>query len=86
MENNKNKEELQSRREFFKSAAKAALPVIGAVVLANAPAFNAVAAESSVCPCSGTCKGSCHYSCDTGCQSTCIGGCKTNCKGGNYGH
>ena len=36
MENNK-KEDLQSRREFFKSAAKAAIPVIGAVVLLSLP-------------------------------------------------
>lgn len=30
-------EELQSRREFFKKAAKGALPILGAVVLASAP-------------------------------------------------
>lgn len=35
MEKNKNNEELQSRREFFKKAAKSALPILGAVVLAS---------------------------------------------------
>ena len=32
---NKNQEELQSRREFFKSAAKAALPVLAIAVLGS---------------------------------------------------
>ena len=82
---NKKKEELQSRREFFKSAAKAALPVLGAVVLANVPTLNSVASETSATGCN-VCSGSCYMGCDTGCKSTCIGGCNKNCKGGNYGH
>lgn len=36
MEKNKN-EELQSRRDFFKKAAKGVLPILGAVVLSGAP-------------------------------------------------
>ncbi len=31
----KKNEKLQSRREFFKKAAKGALPILGAIVLAN---------------------------------------------------
>lgn len=46
MEKNKQNEELQSRREFFKKAAKSALPILGAVVLASAPGI-ANAAESA---------------------------------------
>lgn len=72
--------ELQSRRAFFKNAAKAALPVLGAVVLSQLPVDAMATSGCSVC------SNSCRYGCDTGCQSTCIGGCKTNCKGGNYGH
>ena len=34
---NKKKDELQNRREFFKKAAKGALPILGAIVLANVP-------------------------------------------------
>ena len=34
---NKKKDELQNRREFFKRAAKGALPILGAIVLANVP-------------------------------------------------
>ena len=42
MEKNKQNEELQSRREFFKKAAKSALPILGAVVLASAPGIATV--------------------------------------------
>lgn len=83
--NNKN-EELQSRREFFKKAAKGALPILGAVVLAGAPAI-VKAAESSDpmgyarygC---GICTNSCTGDCKGGCRYTCSGGCKHYaCKG-----
>ena len=37
MEKNEKNEELQNRREFFKKAAKSALPILGAIVLAGAP-------------------------------------------------
>lgn len=33
MEEKNKREEIQSRREFFKKAAKAALPVVGAILL-----------------------------------------------------
>ena len=39
-ENKKNqKEEIQSRREFFKNAAKGVLPILGAMLLAGSPAI-----------------------------------------------
>ena len=75
MENNKN-EELQSRREFFKKAAKAALPVVGAVVLASLPTAKAEAQYGWGC--TSACKGSCSGKCTscTGCYGSCQGGCK----------
>lgn len=69
-----NNEELQSRREFFKKAAKATLPMIAAVALANAPAI--VNAECDYCTCAGNCKGAC----SGGCSTTCYKGCSTSCK------
>lgn len=36
-EKNEKNEELQSRREFFKKAAKGALPILGAILLSGAP-------------------------------------------------
>ena len=72
MKTNKN-EELQSRREFFKSAVKAALPVVGAIVLSHVPNF-AKASEMG-------CNGSCYHSCYSGCNMTCLGACKGGCQG-----
>lgn len=83
MEKNKKNEELQSRREFFKKAAKGALPILGAIVLANAPAI-VKAAEAT--------PSGCHYGCSavcstSACQGTCSGSCRFTCSGGckNYG-
>lgn len=77
-----NNEELQSRREFFKKAAKATLPVIAAVALASAPSIVNAAETNMSCDscvgscsgCSSTCTGSCSCGC-TGCRSTCSGSC-----------
>ena len=85
MDKNKN-EELQSRREFFKSAAKAALPVLGAVLISSIPVLKAEATTNcydggclDVCSndCSTSCKGECRY----GCQGSCYGGCQGSCSG-----
>lgn len=83
MEKNKKKEELQNRREFFKKAAKGALPILGAIVFANAPAImNATEGDPM----------GCHYGCthvcsSSACQGTCSGGCRFTCSGTchNYG-
>lgn len=73
MKKNERNEELQSRREFFKKAAKGALPILGAMVLANAPVI-ANAAETSSTTCAG-----CNNRCMNFCTTTCHGGCKTHC-------
>lgn len=87
-------EELQSRREFFKEAAKKALPLLGAIALASSPIV-AKAAEkepmscNSACSvgcgsnCSGYCDGTCTSTCGrlcNGCQTSCQGGCLRNCN------
>ena len=84
MENKKERnEEIQSRREFFKKAAKGALPILGAVILASSPIISkAVENEPMGCynscltSCSGTCSGGC-----MGCKGTCTGGCEGICGG-----
>lgn len=91
MKNKKNNEELQSRREFFKKAAKGALPIIAATVLASAPAIVKAAEPPMDCNygcssgclyyCSGGCSGTCEGSCSFGCSSTCSGFCSGACKG-----
>ncbi len=71
-------EELQSRREFFKKAAKSALPILGAVVLAGAPAI-VKATEDVPMGCRATCSGSCYGSCRGACMSSCMGSCTGSC-------
>ena len=83
MKKNGTNEELQSRREFFKKAAKGALPILGAIVLANAPAIANAAEEAPM-----GCKYGCTAVCSTSaCQGTCSGGCRFTCTHGcgNYG-
>ena len=70
MVKNEKNEELQSRREFFKKAAKGALPILGAVVLASAPGL-ANAAESAV---EMGCSTNCNVRC-SGCGTACFKGC-----------
>ena len=78
-------EEIQTRREFFKKAAKSALPVLGAAILSSVPFADAAAQFSCGCGyncsggCSGTCSGNCGFGCDGTCKSGC-GGCKGVCQ------
>lgn len=71
MKSNKN-EELKSRRDFFKKAAKSALPILGAVVLASSPLVSKAAETAMGC-------GFCQYSC-TACVGGCMDNCARNCK------
>ena len=83
MEENKNREEeLQSRREFFKKAAKAALPILGAVVLSGAPQILNAATTPNGCSygCMGSCYSKCANSCASLCTTGCTGSCQTGCK------
>lgn len=88
----KKNEELQSRREFFKNAAKKALPFVAALALASNPII-AKAAETealgckdggcftSCTGCFSSCTGTCKYSCTGSCKDYCQGTCKGACKG-----
>lgn len=82
-EKNQN-EELQSRREFFKVAAKKALPLIGAIALASSPVLvKAAESERMGCgmgfDCTYTCQGSCKDGCKGDCKGSCKYGCNTRC-------
>lgn len=84
MKSNKN-EELKSRRDFFKKAAKSALPILGAVVLASSPLVSKAAVAMGCdytckASCQGDCYGSCRYYCKTTCSGTCSGSCKSGCQ------
>ena len=73
MEKNKKNEELQSRREFFKKAAKGALPILGAAILASNPIITKAAEETL--DCNGSCSWGCGRVCSTGCSNSCSGSC-----------
>ncbi len=72
MKKNKNNEELQSRREFFKKAAKGALPIIAAVALSGMPSVIKATEDPSM---------GCDFGCDTGCSSSCYTTCRMMCSG-----
>lgn len=78
MKKNEKNEELHSRREFFKKAAKGALPILGLAIMANVPMISN-ASESEYCTCAGDCKGACSGSCVSTCRATCGNTCKGTC-------
>ena len=81
MKQEKRMEELQSRREFFKKAAKGVLPIVAAVTLAGIPSLS-IASDKTPSGCD-YCEGTCHNGCEdrcTGCDG-CKGGCDGTCKG-----
>lgn len=83
MKSNKN-EELKSRRDFFKKAAKSALPIIGAIVLSS-PLSKAMATTDPAEGCQWGCSGSCWSSCQSTCRGACATGCTGTCTGGCKG-
>lgn len=83
MKKSKNNEELQSRRQFFKKAAKGILPIIGAIALGSVSVFtHASSHEGNV---ETGCSGYCSYGCSRGCDGECRGGCQYTCRGGCQG-
>lgn len=82
MKKNKKNEELQSRRAFFKKAAKGALPILAAAVLAGAPSI-LKAAEKTPSGCNYGCSYSCYQrcanNCDNSCRNSCAGRCAQGC-------
>ena len=79
MKKNEKNEGLQSRREFFKKAAKGALPILGLAIMATVPMISN-AAESEYCTCAGDCKGACSGGCSTTCYNQCYSTCKNGCQ------
>lgn len=83
MKKQNNKKEIQSRRKFFKDAAKKGLPLIAAAVLASTPIITN-ATESMVCEnsCYGSCSSGCgSHNCKGYCKGTCQGTCEGSCGG-----
>lgn len=83
MDENKKNKSIQSRREFFKSAANTALPILGIVLFASNPII-AKAGDCMDCnfSCSGMCRDSCSGRCEGTCTTACARSCSTYCNGG----
>ena len=82
MKKNVKNEELQSRREFFKKAAKGALPILGAIMLANVPGIMSAAEKDPMgCSCGVGCASTCYSTCKGYCSTTCYGQCYRSCSG-----
>ena len=80
MQKNKKNEELQSRREFFKNAAKGALPILALTVLG--PSILSSCEKDDDDDDNGdSCKGSCKGSCKISCSGSCSGACISDCYG-----
>lgn len=75
------KKEIQSRREFFKNAAKAALPILGVALLASNPVVAKAAKTQMGCNygCAGTCYGGCFGTCQMNCDRVCFDNCVNTC-------
>lgn len=78
MEKKNQNEELQSRREFFKKAAKGALPILG--ILTFGPTILS-SCEKDDDEGSDSCKKGCSGSCSESCSGNCYGGCTDQCHG-----
>lgn len=79
MDRKSKKKELQTRREFFKNAAKSALPIVVGVILVGMPQL-IKAVEKIPTGCQGySCQGGCQFSCVAVCNSSCKGTCNNTC-------
>lgn len=81
MEEKKVNEEVQTRREFFKDAAKKTLPFIGAIALVGFPRIMKASEFPQSMGCDYGCHNGCSTTCGDPCENTCKGGCDGTCKG-----
>lgn len=85
MEKKNQNEELQSRREFFKKAAKGVLPIIALLAVANNPIVAKTTKtmgctiDACTATCMGACKGTCR-GCAHSCSGTCLSGCSSSSR------
>ena len=69
---------LQSRRTFFKNAAKSTLPIISAIIASNLPQIGI--ASTGCEQCRNVCTG-CQFGCGgDNCGRHCKAACQTNCE------
>ena len=82
MKKNRKNGELQSRREFFKKAAKSALPILSTMLFAFTPTLIKAKTPTPM-DCMFGCSGMCLNMCTTSCTGNCMGwcsGCTAQCS------
>ncbi len=76
--------EVQSRRDFFKKAAKTALPILGIAVFGPSLLTSCDPddddSDGSSSGCGNSCSGSCDDGCSNNCDSLCGGDCWSYCE------
>lgn len=87
MKKSEKNEELQSRREFFKNAAKGALPIL-ALTTFGPSILSSCSKDDDNGGCGKNCSGGCEKSCSGGCAGGCTNGCDdicmTSCANGGW--
>lgn len=73
-------EDLQSRREFFKNAAKGALPILAFTVLGSTFLTACEKDDNESSGCGKSCSGSCDSGCSNNCDGLCGGDCWHVCE------
>lgn len=80
MKKSKKNEELQSRREFFKRAAKGALPILTLAMFGTVFSASSCEKEKESSGCGKSCSGGCDDGCTNNCDSLCGGDCWAYCE------
>ncbi len=81
------KENIISRRNFFKRSASLVLPALAMVTIPSILTSCEIEEDFPEIPsgcksgCSGKCSGICGAACQNDCSGSCAHGCKGNCKG-----
>lgn len=72
--------ELQSRRQFFKKAAKNVLPLLGTIALFNVPLGLIAQEQTKQGGCNASCSNNCYHNCRTTCRTMCGNNCRGSCQ------
>ena len=83
MENKK--QDLITRRLFFKKNVASVLPIMAMTVLSSFPMILKASETGCIFGCSGGCGKGCQNTCFNGCYEGCKSGCKGTCTDGCFG-
>lgn len=75
------KKEIESRREFFKSAARRVLPVVGMLAFGKVMMAGETHERHNAMDCNNGCDGACWGGCGGDCRASCSGSCDGDCYG-----